>query len=138
MYCTMWGIQPIFYDNYKQSIIFKDCDSLHCTPETYIKLYIKYTTIKKKGKSNRLSHMWNNTKRRAFTAVLFEIKLGWKQCKYIFKSLPQETRWKNMMDKDKCGSNTATNYHRLLSNAVEKEYSLGTERPWVKILGLLG
>ena len=43
-----------------------------------------------------------------------------------------------MVDKDKHGSNTATNCHRLLSNAAGKEDSLGTESPWVKILVLSG
>ena len=28
-------IQPIFYNNYKWSIIFKNCESLCCIPETY-------------------------------------------------------------------------------------------------------
>ena len=29
-------------------MIFKNCDLLFCTPETYIILYINYTSIKKK------------------------------------------------------------------------------------------
>ena len=51
IYCTVWGIQPIFYNNYKWSIVSKDCDSLCCPPETYIILYIKYTAIKKKRRA---------------------------------------------------------------------------------------
>ena len=34
----------IFY-NYKWSITFKICESLYCTPVTYIILYISYTSI---------------------------------------------------------------------------------------------
>lgn len=30
------GIQPILYNNYKWNIIFQNCDSLGCTPETHI------------------------------------------------------------------------------------------------------
>ena len=37
----------IFYNNYKQSITFKNCESLYiyCTSITYIILYINYTSI---------------------------------------------------------------------------------------------
>ena len=35
MYCTTWGIEPIFCNNYKWSIILKNCESLYCTPVTY-------------------------------------------------------------------------------------------------------
>ena len=31
-----WGIESIFYNNYKWSIIFKNCESLYCTPVTYM------------------------------------------------------------------------------------------------------
>jgi len=34
IYCTIWGIQPIFY-NYKGSITLNNCDSLFSRPETY-------------------------------------------------------------------------------------------------------
>ena len=37
-YIVQQGIQPIFYNNYKWSITFKNCESLCCTPETYITL----------------------------------------------------------------------------------------------------
>ena len=47
MYCTTQEIQPIFYNNYKWSIIFKSCESLYCTPVTYIILHINYTSVKK-------------------------------------------------------------------------------------------
>ena len=40
------------YYNYTWNIIFKNCESLCCIPETYIILYIKYTSIKKE-KHNR-------------------------------------------------------------------------------------
>ena len=33
IYCTTWGIQPVFYNNYKWSITFKNCDSLCWIPE---------------------------------------------------------------------------------------------------------
>ena len=33
---TTQGIQPIFYNNYKWSITFKNEESLYCTPETYL------------------------------------------------------------------------------------------------------
>ena len=32
---TAKGMQPIFYNNYKWSITFKNCKSLCCTPDTY-------------------------------------------------------------------------------------------------------
>ena len=34
----------------KWSMTFKNCESLYCTPITYIILYINYTSVKKKGK----------------------------------------------------------------------------------------
>ena len=37
----MW---PIFYNNYKWSINFKNCESQYRTPLTYIILYINYTS----------------------------------------------------------------------------------------------
>ena len=36
------------YKNCKQSITIKSCESLYCTPITYIILYSDYTSIKKK------------------------------------------------------------------------------------------
>ena len=33
-------IEPVFYNNYKWSISFKNCESLYCTPLTYLILYI--------------------------------------------------------------------------------------------------
>ena len=47
IYCTTWGIQPVFYNNYKWSITFKNCESLYCILVTYIILYISYTSVKK-------------------------------------------------------------------------------------------
>ena len=38
----------IFYNNYKWSITIKNCESLYCTPITYIILYIGYMSIKNK------------------------------------------------------------------------------------------
>ena len=38
---------PIFYNSYKWSINLKSCESLYCTPVTYIILYINYTSILK-------------------------------------------------------------------------------------------
>ena len=36
-YCiTTQGLEPIFYNNYKQSITFKQCESLYYVPVTYI------------------------------------------------------------------------------------------------------
>ena len=35
IYCTTWGLQPIFYHNYKWSITFKTCELLYCTHVTY-------------------------------------------------------------------------------------------------------
>ena len=49
----MQGTQPIFYNNYKWSVTFKNCESLCCTPVTYIILYIKYTSIYKKLKKKK-------------------------------------------------------------------------------------
>ena len=34
IYCTAQGIEPIFYNNFKYSIIYKNFESLCCTPET--------------------------------------------------------------------------------------------------------
>lgn len=31
MYCTAWEIQPVFYNNYKWTVTFKNCESLYCT-----------------------------------------------------------------------------------------------------------
>ena len=47
MYCIRWEIQPIFYNNYKWSITFKNCESLYFIPVTYNFVY-NYTSIKKK------------------------------------------------------------------------------------------
>jgi len=38
IYCTAQGIQPIFYNNFKWNITFKNCKPLCCIPETYINL----------------------------------------------------------------------------------------------------
>ena len=35
IYCITQGIQPIFYNNYKWRITFKNCESLYCTSVTY-------------------------------------------------------------------------------------------------------
>ena len=43
-------IELIFYNNYKWSISFKNCESLYCTPLTYLILYINYTSFFKKNK----------------------------------------------------------------------------------------
>ena len=45
MHCTRWGLWPILYNTYNWSITFKTCDSLCCTPVTYIILYINYTSV---------------------------------------------------------------------------------------------
>ena len=45
----------MFYNNYKWSITFKNCESLYCIPVIYITLYIHYTSIKKK-KGFRLNY----------------------------------------------------------------------------------
>ena len=47
IFCIAQGIQPISYDQ-KCNIIFKTCELLCFTHETYIILYINYTSIKKK------------------------------------------------------------------------------------------
>ena len=46
IHCTTQGIQLIFYNNYKWSITFKNCESLYCTLVIYIILYINYTSKK--------------------------------------------------------------------------------------------
>ena len=44
------------FDNYyKWNTIFKNCESLFCTHETYIILYINYTSIKKKKRESTLT-----------------------------------------------------------------------------------
>ena len=48
IYYTTQGIQPICYNNSKQDITFKNCESLCCTLETYIILYLNYTSVPKK------------------------------------------------------------------------------------------
>ena len=45
MYSTAQGIQPIYKNNLK-SIIYKNIESLHYTPETNIILYTNYNLIK--------------------------------------------------------------------------------------------
>ena len=42
--CTR-GIQPISYNNYKWNTSFNKCESLHCTPITYVILYTNYSLI---------------------------------------------------------------------------------------------
>ena len=37
--------EPIVYNNYKWNITFKNWESLFCTSDTYIILYINYTSI---------------------------------------------------------------------------------------------
>ena len=46
IYSAKQGLQPIFYNYYKWNVIFKNCESLCYMPETYIILYINYTSIK--------------------------------------------------------------------------------------------
>lgn len=36
----------MFYNNYTWSIPFKSCESLYCTPVTYLMLHGNYTSIK--------------------------------------------------------------------------------------------
>ena len=48
MLCTAQGIQPIFYNNFTWSIIYKNIESLYCT-ETNIVLYVNYTSVNKKN-----------------------------------------------------------------------------------------
>ena len=55
IYCTTQGIQPIFYNNYKWSIPFKNFQSLYGTTEIYIILYITYTSILKKSKIGKIN-----------------------------------------------------------------------------------
>ena len=64
-YCTRWGIWPIFY-NYKWSTTFKNCESLYCTPVTYIILYINCTLIK------REIHRAFRSKNRPILIVTFQ------------------------------------------------------------------
>ena len=58
-------IQPLFYNNFKWSIIYKNIESLCCTPETNKILQINYTSIKKKRivgelkNEGGLSHSWS-------------------------------------------------------------------------------
>ena len=49
-YIAKQGQYSQFHNNYKWNIIFKNCESLHCTPVTDIVLYINYTQIKNKLK----------------------------------------------------------------------------------------
>ena len=35
-YATVQGIQPIFYNNFKWNIIYRNIESLGCIPETHI------------------------------------------------------------------------------------------------------
>ena len=42
-------MKSIFYNKYKWSTTLKNCE-LHCTPVTYITLYINYPSIKKERK----------------------------------------------------------------------------------------
>ena len=44
------GIGPIFYNNYKWNIIFKNCESLYCIPVTFIIVYINYIQLKKRNR----------------------------------------------------------------------------------------
>ena len=48
MHCIAQEIDPISYNNFKWSIIYKNIESLCYIPETNIILYISYTSIKKK------------------------------------------------------------------------------------------
>ena len=58
MYCTAQGIQPIFYNNLKLSVIYKIFESLCCISETTL---ILWSTIpqknKKEDKKNKLSYL---------------------------------------------------------------------------------
>ena len=47
MYFTTKGIWPIFYNIFKWSIIYKNFESLCCTPESNTILYINCMSIKK-------------------------------------------------------------------------------------------
>ena len=47
IYCPTQGLQSIYYNDYKWSITFKNCESLCFTPGTYIILCINYTQFKK-------------------------------------------------------------------------------------------
>ena len=59
--CTAQGIQPIWRNNYKWSITFKNCDC--CAPETFKILYTNCTSIGtvKKGEWNRSQKDWKIT-----------------------------------------------------------------------------
>ena len=56
MYCTAQGIQLLFCNNFTWSIIYKNFESLCCTPETNIILQINYTSIKKKKNLRNFSN----------------------------------------------------------------------------------
>ena len=56
IYFTTWKTLPTFY-NYKWNITFKNCESLYCTPVTY--LYINYTSIKNKIKFKKVNQTKN-------------------------------------------------------------------------------
>ena len=56
-YIVQQGIQPKFYNSYKWNVTFKNCDSLCCTPETYIMLYIIYIYDEKVPK--KISVYWS-------------------------------------------------------------------------------
>ena len=47
--------EPVFYNNYKWSISFKNCESLYCTPLTYLILYITiFYFFREKNKFKKL------------------------------------------------------------------------------------
>ena len=48
-------IQLYTYNNYKWSLIFKNCESLYCTPATYILLYI---TVLQQTFLNKINNMY--------------------------------------------------------------------------------
>ena len=45
-YCTAQGIQPLFCNNFKWSIIYKNIESVCCTPETKMISKVNYTSIR--------------------------------------------------------------------------------------------
>ena len=53
IYCKTQRLPAILYNNYKWRITFKNCESLCCTPETYIILYINYTSRKEERKRKK-------------------------------------------------------------------------------------
>ena len=59
----------MFYNNYKWSINFKNCEPLYCTPVTYVILYSNYTSIQKRFRSILTGQQWT---------VILELRGKWQ------------------------------------------------------------